>query len=218
MNAHGGRIRLVLAAVIVGMFAPGVAAAQAWNYPAFQPPTTTSREFNFAIADGGDAGTSLVLQWREGVGVRTQIGVDAGFADADGGFTPFLIGGHLAYQMLRATVDMPLDVLFTGGVYAALEDDNVFRIPIGVVVGHRFPLEGRLAITPYVHPRLIIDFCDVCFGPDDDSDVGVGFDLGGSFEFSPRLAMRLALSLGGTDLFDDDNAFGLSLAWNPGRR
>ena len=217
MNGHGGRIRVVLAAVLVGILTPGAASAQAWNYPAFQPPTITVREFNFGIADGGDAGTSLVFQWREGVGTRTQIGFDAGFADADGGFTPVLLGGHLAYQMMRASADMPLDLLFTGGVYAALEDDNVFRIPIGVVLGHRFPLEGRLAITPYVHPRVMIDFCDVCFGAD-DSDLGVGFDLGGSFEFSPRLTMRLAFSLGGTDLFEDDNSFGLSLAWMPGRR
>ena len=217
MNAHGGRIRLVLAAVIVGMFAPGVVAAQAWNYPAFQPPTITSREFNFALADGGDFGTALVAQWREGVGVRTQLGLELGFADPDGGGDTFLlVGGNFAYQMTRASADMPLDVLLAAGLnFASGDPVDFIRIPIGVVLGHRFPLEGQLAITPYAHPKLQLDFCGDC---GEESEFGIGFDIGANFEFSPALAMRLALVFGGSDYFDDESAFGLSLAWHPGRR
>jgi hypothetical protein len=217
MNGHGGRIRVVLAAVLVGILTPGAASAQAWNYPAFQPPTITVREFNFALADGGDFGTSFVAQWREGVGARTQLGLELGFADPDFGDDSYLlIGGSFAYQMVRASADMPLDVLLASGLhYASGDAFDVIRVPIGVSLGHRFPLEGQLAITPYVHPKLQLDFCGDC---GEDSEFGLGFDLGANFEFSPALAMRLALVFGGSDYFDDESAFGLSLAWHPGRR
>ena len=32
------------------------ANAQAWSYPAFQPPRVVEREFNIGVADGGIAG------------------------------------------------------------------------------------------------------------------------------------------------------------------
>src|SRR5688572_13020377 len=73
--------RLMLAAT---MTTPAVVHAQAWAYPAFQPPRVINREFNFGIADAGNAGTTLVFQWREGVNPRTQLSFDAGFADPDG--------------------------------------------------------------------------------------------------------------------------------------
>ena len=53
-------------------------AAQGWNYPSFNHPQIMSREFNFALADGGDYGTALVFQWREGFGIRTELKFDVG--------------------------------------------------------------------------------------------------------------------------------------------
>ena len=71
--------RLLVAMAVVA--APTVVDAQAWAYPAFQPPRLTNREFNFGLADAGDAGTTLVFQWREGISPRTQLTGDLGFAD-----------------------------------------------------------------------------------------------------------------------------------------
>src|SRR3954468_10490964 len=73
--------RLAVVAVIA---APAAAGAQAWAYPSFQPPRVMDREFNFGIADAGQAGTTLVFQWREGLSTRSQLSFDAGFADPDG--------------------------------------------------------------------------------------------------------------------------------------
>src|SRR5215216_2056557 len=109
-----GRVaaRLAFAALLT---APVAAGAQAWAYPSFQPPRVMNREFNFGIADAGDAGTSLMFQWREGLSPRTQLSFDAGFADPDGeGNGKVLLGGQFAGMLTEASADMPLDFLLTG--------------------------------------------------------------------------------------------------------
>jgi hypothetical protein len=204
--------KLIAPAVVAGALVASSADAQAWNYPALQTPTV-SREYNFVVADGDDAfGTSFVFQWRNPMGVRSQLSLDGGMADTDAD-TYLLLGGTYGYQLARARRDMPIDVLLTAGLNGAFGDGNLFRIPVGVSVGHRFPLEGRLAITPYAHPRLSIDHCGDCVA--DETEIGIAFDFGADIEFSPQLAMRVAVGMGGSDFFEDQDAIGISLAWSP---
>jgi hypothetical protein len=177
------------------------------SYPSFQVPYIAEREFNFALADAGRT-TSIVFQWREGVGVRSQLSFDAGIADRDGppGSDAYLLlGGQYAYQIMTSTTDVPFDMLFTAGVFTRLGDDpgNGMSVPFGVSMGHRFLLEGALAITPYVHPRLSID----AFGS--ESDVSINFDLGASFDVTNQLGFRFSATLG------DADGFGFSVAWRP---
>jgi hypothetical protein len=84
-----------------------------------------------------------------------------------------VVGGAWNYQMNRATQDVPLDLLFTAGAGMTLGDDVVLRVPFGVVAGHRFALDGDVAITPYVHPRLSMDLCPDCTV--DESSLGIDF-------------------------------------------
>jgi hypothetical protein len=190
-------------------------AAQGWNYPSFHHPHIMSREFNFALADGGDAGTVLLFQWREGFGVGTELNLDVGFADPDAGDSRFILGGGFGRRLMSATTDMPLDLVLTGGLYAAFGDRNIFRVPIGLTVGHRFPLEGAMAITPYVHPRVSIDFCSNCFEGGDDTELSINFDLGADLELSRQLSLRFSALFAGGDVFGEDDGFGISLAWKP---
>lgn len=190
-------------------------AAQGWNYPSFHHPHIMSREFNFALADGGDAGTALLFQWREGFGIGTELNLDVGFADPDLGDTRFIVGGGFARRLTSATAEMPLDVLLTAGVYGAFGDPNLLRIPVGLTVGHRFPLEGAMAVTPYVHPRVSLDFCSNCFDGGDDTGLSINFDLGVDLELSRQLSLRFSALFAGGDLFGDDDGFGISLAWKP---
>ncbi|MGQ0538518.1 MAG: hypothetical protein ACT4R6_06200, partial [Gemmatimonadaceae bacterium] len=188
------------------------AAAQAWSYPAFQTPRIVNREFNVGVADGGVAGVSAVFQWREQTGSRVQLSLDAGFADPDRTYsTTVFAGGQLAYQLAFANAETPLDFLLTAGLNAAINKQSLFRVPFGVVAGHRFPLEGDLAITPFVHPRVSFDLCGKCAK---ESEIGLTFDLGASLEVTRSLALRASAFFGGSDLFDDDG-FGISLAWTP---
>ncbi|MBL8997970.1 MAG: outer membrane beta-barrel protein [Gemmatimonadales bacterium] len=200
---------LGLSALALAFAAP--LGAQVWNYPALQTSRVSEREYNFALTDGNGTGTALVFQWREGLGnPRLQFTMDAGFADPDaaGADTRLMIGGGLGYQATSATADMPFDIVIAGGIGATFGDDvTTIRIPIGASIGHRFALEGKYAISPFVHPRL--SWNRVSFNGFSDSDTGLDVDIGANFELSEQMAIRLAAALG------DSDAIGLSFAWTP---
>lgn len=189
----------------------GTAAAQAFNYPAFQTPTIVQREYAVGVADG-DHTTSAVFQWREGWSPVSQLSLDIGVADPEHGDVKLLLGGGYARQLNRSSNDLPLDMLLTAGAYVALTDPTLFQIPVGISLGHRFDLDQGLALTPYIHPRLALAYCSDC-GPrgNSDSDLDVVFDLGANFEVSPRLSLRAAVAFGG----DRNDAVGFALAWRP---
>ena len=226
MNYAFSRTRSLVAAAVLTLGMASTAGAQAWNYPSFQTPRVTTREFNFGIADGGrPAGNTFIFQWREGRNARTQLSLDAGIAETDFGpgaddETYLLIGGQLGRQLAVARQDMPFDVLFTAGANAAFgEGGPLLSIPFGASIGHRFLIDGGMAITPYTHPRLAINYCGECDAGDGDLDIGIAIDLGASFDVTPNVALRLSGTFGGDDdtMWGDD-AFGVSLAWTTGLR
>jgi len=205
-------MRKLTLALIAAVTIPVVAEAQAGFYPSFQPTRVAEREYNFGFVDF-DGGSALLFQWREGVGTgRSQFTVDLGLADSDGPVNndgALMIGGSYHYQLTRASNDMPFDMVFGGGLGITAGDGyNILRLPFGVAVGHRFPLEGEFAITPFVHPRLSIDRYPVD-GGGDDTDTNVDLDIGGTFEINPRMSIRIAATIGNSD------AVGVSFAWTP---
>jgi hypothetical protein len=198
------------ASVFAFLLLASVASAQAWNQPAFQPPRVVNREFNFGVFTGGDGGTGLVAQWREGIAPDWQLELEVGFASPDVGQTHGLFGGSLAYQLARETKDLPLDFLLSGGFYDAAGNPNLFRIPFGLSVGHRFAIQNsRIAITPFAQPRLSIDHSP------GDTKLGVEFDLGGTMELTPQIAVRLLGTFGGSNALPNDPGIGFSVAWTP---
>ncbi len=198
-----------VSAVLLAAAAP--LGAQAYVYPSLQPSRIAEREYNFVLADAGDAGTAFVFQWREGLGnPKLQFTLDAGFADpeADGADTRLVLGGGLAYQLTRGTQEMPFDIVLHGGLGFTTGDDiTTVRVPFGAVFGHRFALDNQLAISPFVGPRL--SWNRVSVGDFDDSDTQLDVDIGANFEFKPQMAIRVAAALG------DDDAVAISFAWTP---
>ena len=213
MSKVAGRAALAVAFVL-----PAALGAQGWAYPSFQPPRVMNREFNFGVADAGDAGTSLIFQWREGLSNRSQLGLDVGFADPEGkGNGKLVLGGQYGYLFTQGNAEMPLDFLGPAGIGFAFGDGgNLVRIPLGVSIGHRFPLDEGFAVTPYVHPRASIDVCSDCGSSGgNETDLGIDFDIGANFEVTKQLSFRVSVLFGGSDTFGDSNGFGLSLAWSP---
>ncbi len=199
--------------VLFAMLLPVAASAQAWNYPAFQPPRLESREFNFGVADAGKGGTTLLAQWRELAGRRSQFTLEAGLIAGDGGGSNLLaLGGQYAYELHRASTDVPLDFLLVTGAGLSLGDVSALRIPVGVSLGYRIELDREVNLTPYVHPRLSLDVCTDC--NDNEVGLGVNFDVGANLDLSKAIAVRAAAFFGGGELFGR-NGIGLSVAYRP---
>ena len=215
-STRARRQGLALLTTITVALVPGsIVEAQAFNYPALQIPRASVRDYTAAIAAG--SGTSAIFQWREGMRPGLHLGLDAGIADPSGGDDLFLfVGGSLGKELTRSTSTQPLDILLTAGAGAAFGGGTtLFRLPVGVSIGHTFDLEDGYALTPFVHPRLSVDVCDDCGGGgDSDSEVSLSFDLGVSFQVNRQFAVRAAGSFSGSDLFRDD-AFAVGFTWTP---
>ena len=210
MSFRISSLRSAFAASAMLLAVVGTPAFAQSFYPSFQQPRIVSREFNFAIADG-DGLTPLVFQWREGTSPGTQLSLDLGLADPDSDAldTFFMVGGPYARMLTQSRADMPLDILLAAGLFGRFGNDiTSVGVPVGVSVGHRFPLTGTsMAVTPYVHPRVSLDY--VSIADENDTEVNITFDVGGNLELTPQLALRL------TAMFGDIDAVGLSLAWTP---
>jgi hypothetical protein len=205
------RLRLAVSLAITALIPATRSDAQAWAYPAFQPPRVIVREYNFGIADSDRGGATLVFQWREQSGPQTQFSFDVGIADTDSDDLVAFGGVALGHRLGSASDEVPLDFLLTAGIYLAIGDITFFRLPVGLSLGHRFDMGSGMSLTPYIHPRVSLDVCDDCR---DGSDLGFSFDLGLNFQLSRSVSIRGAAIFGGDDSIDND-AFGISLAWTP---
>ena len=203
--------------VLLTLLTASPLAAQAYNYPALQTPRIVDREYNFAAASAGNSGTALIFQWREGLSADWQFSLDGGLASPHGGGnTRLLLGGAMGWQWKRADADLPFDIALTGGVGLSTGNTlNVVRIPVGAVVGHTFNLDNGNELTPFVHPRLVLDVCSPASSCSSSAKLDVDVDVGVSYELTPQVAVRLAGMLGGTSYVGSTNAIGFSVAWTP---
>ena len=176
-------------------------------------PEISSRDFTFLVAGGGDYGTSGVAQWREGIAPDVMVNFNVGVATPTGN-TMFLVGAGLGYSLMKSTQETPIDLLLTGGLYGAFGNQSYVRIPVGVVAGHRFPLGGALAVTPFVSPRLSIDACaSSCHGV--GTDLKLNFDIGAGLDVTNTIGLRAALTIGGVSAGNSQTAFGIGLTYRP---
>lgn len=197
---------------------PAALHAQYQNYPSFQVPRVSTRDFTFAVADAGRDATTLLYQWRGSRSTRSHTQLDIGLVDGYGNDDLRLVlGGGIAHQVHRSNAELPLDMAFTAGVGGSFGDGGtLIRVPFGLSVGHAFALDSPVVLTPYVHPRVSIDFCSRCGPPRDrgDADVGVEMDLGLDARLTRAMAVRASAVLG-SGAFGRGDAFGISLVWSP---
>jgi hypothetical protein len=210
MSERIGRANVVSVFTLLLIAAIATPVSAQVGYPSFQQPRTVTREYNILIADG-DGLTPVVFQWREGLAAGSQLSFDAGIADPESENADLflLLGGQYARQLALARPDMPLDFLFTAGLFGMFGNDLTFvSIPVGVSLGHRFPIEGTsMAITPFAHPRLSLDYASA--NDESETDLAVNFDLGGSLELNQTISLRVSATFG------DIDALGISMAFSP---
>ncbi|MCA0377045.1 MAG: hypothetical protein LCH84_15445 [Gemmatimonadetes bacterium] len=207
-----------LAAVSVAMAgaAPTVVHAQAANYASLQAPYAATRDYTAAVAGGG--GTTFLFQWREGAGAGMHWQLDAALADPKGPQNPRLVlGGYLARELTTATPEQPLAMLLTGGIGGSFGDgSSVWRVPVGVSVGHTFDLDAGMALTPYAHPRVALDACARC-GPGRKArtTASLNVDVGVEWKANDRFGMRAAATFSGSDVAGSDESVTVGLTWTP---
>lgn len=179
-------------------------AAQSFFAPGLQPSQITGREATVALVDAGSTG--LVGQWRQPLSrPKTQLTLEAGFLDSDGGSSQLLLGAGVAYQLATVSANLPVDVALTGGLGLSSGGGSSLTIPVGAALGRRFELDGGIAVTPYLHPQLALTRVSV--GGYSDSDIDLNIDLGANVQIKPTMAIRLGFSLGESDAV----ALGVSL-------
>lgn len=214
-----GALSLAVALVTALCVAPmqQTLQAQALNYPAMQIPTVSARDYTVAL--GGGRGTSMYAQWREKLTERMHFGIDGGLYDPSsvGARTSLFGGAFVGRELMRATGDQPFDFLLTGGVGVSVAGGRTgFRVPVGLSTGRRFLLEDGMAITPFVHPRVSFDHCTSCSPRGTSrSDVSLNFDVGASFEFTPRMSARISALFSGAEQFGSQDVLAVGLTWTP---
>lgn len=208
--------RALALSLVASPLAASPLAAQAYNYPALQLPVLVAREYNFAAASAGKAGTTLYVQWRESATPTWQFSFDGGLAAPEKGDSRMVLAGTLAWQALRSAEELPFDVALTVGAgFSSGNGFTVVRLPVGAVVGHTFALDRGFSLTPFAHPRLSLDRCSNCLAGTSDSKLNVDVDVGVNFEINKQVALRVAALLGGADYLGGTNGVGFSLAWTP---
>lgn len=202
-------------------------SGQVWDTPAFHPPYgedggTLYLFFPNEVSDVGAAGT-----WRKS-GEVLDLGLRGGVS-ASGEEVAVLAGLDVKNELVAATPRFPLDVAWVGGVGVSgvPETETVLvRLPLGFTVGRRFsnpdPEGGsgpELSLTPYVYPRVALDFTfrrgttgpalDALggAGAGDETDLRFDVDLGFDARFAAEWRLRVAVTLG------HDEAVGLGFGF-----
>ena len=203
------RTLVTLAALLV--LWPAAARAQSWESPTFFAPRTAD-DIGLYLYDpeGGDLG--LVGIWRQSG--TLNLGVRAGFGSV-GGDRLLLIGAEVYGMLVEPDAERPLAIAWIAGAGATTDGALVLRIPVGVSAGARLPA-GDLVFTPYVHPRIALDYTSVdgVDGADgySDTQLNLDVDVGAELEVGSSWLVRAAFTLG------DRTAFGAGLAYRIPRR
>jgi hypothetical protein len=213
---------LAMIALAAGLtLAPSTrAGAQAWVYPSFQQSHLVNREFTVAVGDGGYDGTSYLFQWREQLATRSQFDFDGGFATGVAKHTVGFAGLLYGYQVTQQRDSQPIEILASTGLTTEFGHGGSYvRIPFAISVGHRWAFANGVAITPFVHPRVSLEFCGRCAaqvrGGTSQAGIGAGFGMGANVELSSRVSIRFDSSINATTIGPQDNAIGLGVAWSP---
>lgn len=207
---------LSFATLVAGTPVIAVLPAQAFNYPSLQLPRASTRDYTAALTGG--TGTTAVFQWREGWSSKRHLQLDVGLSDRKGNQSLLMFaGGYFGSELVSATAEQPLDLLLTGGAGASFGDGfALFRVPVGVSLGHTFELDQGMSLTPYLHPRASLDFCASCSSRGGSrSELSLNFDVGASFQVTKSFAVRASGAFSGSDLVGTDDTFAVGFTWTP---
>lgn len=185
---------LTTLAGLLFLLVPGARAQVAWESPLLVGPNSPAGLGIHLTDPWPGSGIGAMATWRTssapgGLGLRGGIG--EGVNDDLAGFGGVDVSGYL----VRASQDVPLDILWVSGVGLGVGDHVLVTFPLGISLGRTFHEEG-VGFTPYATPRLVLDGSLGRDVPDDDLDLGFVLDLGADIDFGSPWTIRFGASIG----------------------
>lgn len=135
--------------------------------------------------------------------VPVGLGFRAGLGEGPRDRLALFGGVDVSGFLLRASDDLPLDVLWFTGAGLGVGDHLLLSFPLGLSVGANLNADG-VTFGPYAAPRVVLD---ACIGQDrepppqacranENLDLDLAVDVGLDLAFDPRWMIRFAASLG----------------------
>ena len=197
------RAGVVLAGLVVGVMGAGRAEAQiAWETPMLIGPGAPGG-FGIHLMEPWPGSELAVLGTYRTSPVPVGLGFRLGLGEEADGDLAVFGGADVAGSLMRATEEVPIDVLWFAGAGLGIGGDVLLSFPLGLSVGAILDAD-QVRFAPYVAPRVVLDAClgdddppgpGACFRGD-DLDLDVAADLGLDLSFSPRWTIRFAATLG----------------------
>lgn len=186
----------LLAAVTLLFVAASPARAQVhWDGPLLLAPDTPAGWGIYLVDPGpgpGD-GIGVLSTWR--AGGAGSLGYRVGLAEGRGGDLTVYGGVDLSGNLVQASGDFPLDVIWVGGVGAGVGRDVILSFPLGASLGRSFQADG-VWFNPYFTPRVVLDAEFGSTRRRDGLELGFALDLGIDVAFDPGWAIRFGGALG----------------------
>jgi hypothetical protein len=194
---------VAFAGVLLALAGARPAAAQiAWESPMLIGPEAPAGVGIFLMEPWPGDEFAVLGTYRTApvpVGLGFRLGLGEGFRDELAVFG----GVDAAGQLLRASADTPIDVVWFAGAGLGIGEDALVSFPLGLSVGAVLQSEG-VRFAPYVAPRVVLDafICDddderFDFCPSDDNlELDLAADVGLDLSFRPTWMIRFAASLG----------------------
>lgn len=185
-----GTAKFIIGGLLLTLAASDV-RAQVWDSPFLASPRPAPG-LGLFLVDVHGAGVGAMVTWLPSA---TSWGFRGGIAERHNDGLAVFGGADVSAALTRANSEMPLDIDAVLGIGAAVGDDFIISVPVGLSLGHTFTGEGA-TFTPYATPRVVLD---ARFDDDDDNDnlnLDFAVDLGLDLRIQPGWMVRFGGTIG----------------------
>jgi hypothetical protein len=199
------RVVVAMSGLILALAGAGRAQGQlAWDTPMLIGPGAPGG-FGIHLMEPWPGNELAVLGTYRTSPVPIGLGFRVGLGEGPRDELAVFGGVDVAGFLMRATADVPIDVLWFAGAGLGVGNHLLLTFPLGLSVGAILDAD-QVRFAPYVAPRVVLDACmgddrrvpDAC-SPGDNLDLDVAADVGLDLSFDPRWTIRFAASLGDRD-------------------
>ncbi|MEX2528012.1 MAG: hypothetical protein WEA09_10285 [Gemmatimonadota bacterium] len=185
----------VLALTMLGGAESG-SAQVSWDAPLLVAPTNPGGLGLYLLDTHPGDGVGFMGVWRPGEGTGPlgyRVGVGEGFQ----GRLSVFGGVDIRGSFIRATEEVPVEVVWVAGAGLGVGDGLAVSFPLGLSAGSVFQLE-EVALSPFISPRVVLD---AHLGDDHPRDrdgltLGLAVDLGVDISMTPDWTLRFGAVVG----------------------